>query len=144
MMIELNQIQDLVPVANQLLALASDYKVWCFRGEMGAGKTTLIKAICDQLHVNDSMSSPTFSIVNEYETDKGETIYHFDFYRIKSASEALDIGVEEYFYSGNYCFIEWPEMVEGLLPDRRVEIMINLVDGNKRIINLTTYGETRD
>jgi tRNA threonylcarbamoyladenosine biosynthesis protein TsaE len=143
-MIELSSIQDLVPVANQLLALASDHSIWCFRGEMGAGKTTIIKAICDQLHVQDTMSSPTFSIVNEYMTREKETIYHFDFYRIKSPSEALDIGIEEYFYSGNYCFIEWPELVEDLLPERRVEIMINLVEGNKRVINLTTYGETRD
>lgn len=143
-MIKLNSIQDLVPVANQLLALASDHSVWCFKGEMGAGKTTLIKALCDQLNVTDPMSSPTFSIVNEYRTTKNDTIYHFDFYRIKSQQEALDIGIEEYFYSGNYCFIEWPELIADLLPERRVEIMINLVEGNKRVINLTTYGETRD
>jgi tRNA threonylcarbamoyladenosine biosynthesis protein TsaE len=143
-MIELNSIQDLVPVANQLLALASDQPVWCFKGEMGAGKTTLIKAICDQLNVTDTMSSPTFPIVNEYQTKNKETIYHFDFYRIKSPSEALDIGIEEYFYSGNYCFIEWPELVADFLPERRVEIMINLVEGNKRVITLTIYGEKRD
>jgi tRNA threonylcarbamoyladenosine biosynthesis protein TsaE len=130
-MIELNSIQDLVPVANQLLALASDQPVWCFKGEMGAGKTTLIKAICDQLNVTDTMKNK-------------ETIYHFDFYRIKSPSEALDIGIEEYFYSGNYCFIEWPELVADFLPERRVEIMINLVEGNKRVITLTIYGEKRD
>lgn len=139
-MIELDNLQDVVPVANQLLALADDYAVWCFKGEMGAGKTTLIKAICDQLHVTDAMSSPTFSIVNEYQTREGDSIYHFDFYRIQSVDEARDIGAEEYFYSGNYCFIEWPELVEPILPDRRVEIMINLVEGNRRVINLTTYG----
>jgi tRNA threonylcarbamoyladenosine biosynthesis protein TsaE len=143
-MIELNNTQDLVPVANQLLALASDVPVWCFRGEMGAGKTTLIKAICDQLHVTDAMSSPTFSIVNEYQTIEGEPIYHFDFYRIKSQDEAREIGVEEYFYSGHYCFIEWPELVADLLPAERVEISINLVKGNSREINLTIYGEKRD
>jgi len=143
-MIELNSTQDLVPVANQLLALADDIPVWCFTGEMGAGKTTLIKAICDQLHVQDAMSSPTFSIINEYQTAEGAPIYHFDFYRIKSLDEARDIGVEEYFYSGHYCFIEWPELVADLLPAERVEISINLVEGNSREINLTIYGEKRD
>lgn len=143
-MIELNSPTDLVPVANQLLVLASDCPVWCFKGEMGVGKTTLIKAICDQLHVRDTMSSPTFSIVNEYQTTEGEPIYHFDFYRIKSLDEARDIGAEEYFFSGHYCFIEWPEFVADLLPDNRVEISINLVSGNRREINLTIYGETRD
>lgn len=140
-MIELNSIADLVPVSNQLLALASDIPVWCFRGDMGAGKTTLIKAICDQLGVKDDMSSPTFSIVNEYAGKNGESIYHFDFYRVKDNDEAREIGVDEYFYSGNYCFIEWPERVEELLPDDRVEIIINLVDTDRREIKLITHGK---
>ena len=140
-MIKLNSLTDLVPVSNQLLALASDVPVWCFNGEMGAGKTTLIKAICDQLGVTDSMSSPTFSVVNEYETKNQETIYHFDFYRIKNEQEALDIGADEYFYSDNYCFIEWPEKVGNLLPEHYVEISIKLVDANKREINLIEHGK---
>jgi len=140
-MIKLNSLTDLVPVSNQLLALASDVPVWCFYGEMGAGKTTLIKAICDQLGVTDSMSSPTFSVVNEYETKNQETIYHFDFYRIKNEQEALDIGADEYFYSDNYCFIEWPEKVGNLLPEHYVEISIKLVDANKREINLIEHGK---
>ncbi|MEQ9231716.1 MAG: tRNA (adenosine(37)-N6)-threonylcarbamoyltransferase complex ATPase subunit type 1 TsaE [Cyclobacteriaceae bacterium] len=140
-MIELNNLSDLVPVSNQLLALASDKSVWCFRGEMGAGKTTLIKAICDQLGVQDAMSSPTFSIVNEYSDKENESVYHFDFYRIKDEDEAREIGAEEYFYSGNYCFIEWPEKVAGLLPDDRVEIIINLVDSDRREIKLIEHGK---
>ncbi len=140
-MIELNTLSDLVPVSNQLLALASDSPVWCFRGEMGAGKTTLIKAICDQLGVQDAMSSPTFSIVNEYSDKENNSIYHFDFYRIKNEEEAREIGVEEYFYSGNYCFIEWPEKVEGLLPTDRVEIIINLVSSDRREIKLIEHGK---
>ena len=140
-MIQLNSLTGLVPVSNQLLALASDVPIWCFYGEMGAGKTTLIKAICDQLGVTDSMSSPTFSIVNEYETKSRETIYHFDFFRIRTQQEALDIGIDDYFYSGNYCFVEWPEKVLGLLPEHHVEISIKLVDGNRRVINLVEHGK---
>ena len=108
---------------------------------MGAGKTTLIKAICDQLGVQDAMSSPTFSIVNEYSDKENESVYHFDFYRIKDEDEAREIGAEEYFYSGNYCFIEWPEKVAGLLPDDRVEIIINLVDSDRRKIKLIEHGK---
>ena len=140
-MIQLNSLTELVPVSNQLLALASDVPVWCFYGEMGAGKTTLIKAICDQLGVTDSMSSPTFSVVNEYETKSQETIYHFDFFRIKSLQEALDIGTDDYFYSDNYCFVEWPEKIQNLLPEHHVEISIKLVDANRREINLIKHGE---
>ena len=140
-MIRLDSLSDLVPVANQLLALVSDYRVWCFRGDMGAGKTTLIKAICDQLGVTDTMSSPTFSIVNEYQTKHDETVYHFDFYRINDLDEAHEIGVYDYFYSGDYCFIEWPERVEQLLPDERVEIFINLHGDDFREINLKEHGK---
>ena len=140
-MIQLNSLSDLVPVSNQILALASDVPVWCFYGEMGVGKTTLIKAICDQLGVTDSMSSPTFSLVNEYETNNQESIYHFDFYRIGNQQEALDIGVDEYFYSENYCFIEWPNLVAGLIPDHHIEISIKLVEANRRVINLVEHGK---
>ena len=140
-MIELNSLSDLVPVSNQLLALASDCPVWCFKGEMGAGKTTLIKSICDQLGVSDSMSSPTFSIVNEYQDKSQQSVYHFDFYRIKDLDEAREIGVEEYFYSGDFCFVEWPELVEPLLPENRIEILITLVDENRREINLIEHGK---
>ena len=140
-MIQLNSLTDLVPVSNQLLALASDVPVWCFYGEMGAGKTTLVKAICDQLGATDSMSSPTFSLVNEYETASQVPIYHFDFYRIENEQEAMDIGVDEYFYSGHYCFIEWPERATNLIPDHHVEISIKLVNANRRVINLVEHGK---
>ena len=130
--------QDLGHVAQTLVSSSGDQKVWCFHGEMGAGKTTLIKAICTELGVEDDMSSPTFSIVNEYRKSDGSPIYHFDFYRIREMAEAIDIGAEEYFYSGNYCFIEWPEIVDGLLPPDRLEININLVDQLTRSISLTS------
>lgn len=140
-MIVVESLQDVVPVSNQLLALASDVPIWCFKGDLGAGKTTLIKAICDQLGVRDPMSSPTFSIVNQYQSKDDFPIYHFDFYRIKEEQEAREIGVEEYFYSGDYCFIEWPEKVQGLLPENRIEIMISLVENNRREINLIEHGK---
>ena len=106
-------------------------KVVAFYGEMGAGKTTFIKAVCRQMGVKDNTASPTFSLINEYRTSTGEKIYHFDFYRIKNEAEALDIGVEEYFYSGNYCFIEWPEKIESLLPENCLKVKIS-VKGEKR------------
>lgn len=127
---------DLSAVAKTLLDKAKEKTVWCFYGEMGAGKTTLIKEICIQLGVLDAMSSPTFSIVNEYLDDMGESIYHFDFYRLKEESEALDIGIEDYFYSESYCFIEWPEKIPSLIPEGHLKININLVDEKTRSIIL--------
>lgn len=107
---------------------------------MGAGKTTLIKELCSHLGVSEGMSSPTFSIVNEYLGGRGEPVYHFDFYRINDVSEALDIGAEDYFFSGNYCFIEWPDRVVELLPNDFVEININLVDEIRRMLSITLHG----
>ena len=104
-------------------------------GPMGAGKTTFIKYLCEQLGVKDSTSSPTFSIVNEYDSDNG-LIYHFDFYRIKDEQEAFDFGYEEYFYSGAYCFIEWPEKIPNLLPEEAKEIQISIVDPDTRKISI--------
>ncbi len=92
-------------------------RVYLFDGEMGAGKTTFIKALCNAMGTDEVVNSPTFSIVNEYQTAQGETIYHFDFYRVNSAEEAQNFGCEEYFYSGNFCFVEWPDIVSPLLPD---------------------------
>ena len=114
---ELNNITlDSLPnAAQQIIATAQDYKLWAFYGEMGAGKTTLIKAICKELGVSEAISSPTFSLVNEYKGADNNIIYHFDFYRIKSLEEVYDIGYEDYFYSGNLCLIEWPEKVEELI-----------------------------
>lgn len=115
---------DLSAVAKAFIKVAGHLKIWMLYGEMGSGKTTFIKALCRQLGVSDVMSSPTFSIVNEYLTSHNTKIFHFDFYRIKNESEAYDIGTEEYFYSGNYCFVEWPEKIPSLIPAERVEVSI--------------------
>ena len=108
-----------------------DDRFFAFFGKMGVGKTTLIKEICAELGVNDNVCSPTFAIVNEYTDGAGEPVYHFDFYRMKSVAEAYDIGYEEYFYSGFYCFTEWTEKVEELLPERYVRVDIGEEDGNR-------------
>jgi tRNA threonylcarbamoyladenosine biosynthesis protein TsaE len=133
--IEYQELAQLPSVAQQVISFAGDLKIWAFEGEMGAGKTTLIKAICDILEVEDNVSSPTFSIVNEYWSAKEKSIYHFDFYRLKDESEALDIGIEEYFDSGNYCFLEWPSKIENLLPKPLLKIQIT-IEGNQRVIHL--------
>lgn len=123
---------ELQEVARKLISNFGHIKVWCFDAEMGSGKTTLSKKICEELGVEDEMSSPTFSIVNEYQTAKGEDIYHFDFYRVKDLEEAIDIGVEDYLFSGNLCLLEWPEIIEPLLPDEYLQISIKLVGDNTR------------
>ncbi len=121
--------KELPSVAGTLLKTFKDNTVFLFFGDMGAGKTTFIKAIISRLNVNDIISSPTFSIVNEYFSEKlQQPVYHFDFYRIKNEEEALNIGLEEYLYSGNLCFIEWPEKIENLLPENYVEIRIEKTD----------------
>lgn len=116
--------EELPGVAGELINMFSDERVYVFYGKMGAGKTTFIKAICQYLGVEDVVSSPTFALINEYVTSAGEQVYHFDFYRIKNAYEALDIGFEEYLYSGAYCLVEWPEKVDGLLPGKHVAVRI--------------------
>jgi tRNA threonylcarbamoyladenosine biosynthesis protein TsaE len=126
-------------VAKQILFFAEEYKVWIFEGEMGAGKTTIIKAVCKELKVQDTVQSPTYTLVNEYRTEKNEVCYHFDFYRIKNESEAMDIGFEEYLDSGFYCFIEWPSKIPTLLPAKYLKISINFVDQNRRIIHLSKH-----
>ena len=116
--------QNKLPIAaSSLLKFAENEKIFLLRGEMGAGKTTLIKSLCLQMGMIDNVSSPTYSIVNEYVFPKGK-IYHFDFFRIKNEVEAFDIGFEEYLMSGEYCFIEWPEMISGLWPAHFIEIKI--------------------
>jgi tRNA threonylcarbamoyladenosine biosynthesis protein TsaE len=124
---------ELDAVADQLLQAGRTQAVWTFYGDMGAGKTTLIKAICRRLGVVNVVQSPTFSIVNEYTTAEGEPVYHFDCYRLRSEAEAMDIGIEEYFDSGERCFIEWPQLIAGLLPPDAWPIRIH-TDGSKRII----------
>ena len=117
-----NNLQELDEIGNQLLENFGNQKKIVFFGEMGVGKTTLIKSICKALNVQDIVTSPTFSVVNEYQTDIGGAIFHFDFFRIKNKEELLDFGFEEYIYSDNYCLIEWPEKAEGLLDDNFAEI----------------------
>ncbi len=117
--------QQLDEAARLLQEAAGDLRVWVFRGEMGVGKTTLIKMIAKQVGVKETVQSPTFSIVNEYSATERK-VFHFDFYRIKKEEEAVDIGVEEYFYSDNFCFIEWPEKISSLLPDSFFEIAISV------------------
>jgi tRNA threonylcarbamoyladenosine biosynthesis protein TsaE len=120
-----NGVEALSEVSEYLMSLRSEADVVAFYGSMGAGKTTLIKNLCHRMGVTDEVNSPTFAIVNEYVTEEGEPVYHFDFYRIKKMEEAYDIGYENYFYSGYLCLIEWPELIEPLLPDTylRVDIM---------------------
>jgi len=128
-------IEDIDAAAEEIISQSGGAKVFLFHGEMGAGKTTLIKAICKVLGSDENISSPTFSIVNEYLIPKGK-IYHFDFYRLKNQAEAMDMGCEEYFYSGEYCFIEWPEKIPDLLPDQYVDIMIGIISDNSREIHI--------
>lgn len=120
-------------IASQILTEASPQKIFLFYGEMGAGKTTLIKAMSQALGIEGQASSPTFAIVNEY-AGKAGPVFHFDFYRLKNQTEALDMGYEEYFYSGNYCFIEWPERIPDLLPPNYAEIHISAnADGSRQV-----------
>ena len=132
MNIEVNSLAELPVVAQQLSDFAGNQKVFIFEGEMGAGKTTFIKIFCKQLGIDDVVSSPTYSIVNEYESPKGP-VYHFDFYRIKDIQEAYDLGYEEYFYGGGICLIEWPERVEELLPENYIKIEISVLNENQRL-----------
>jgi tRNA threonylcarbamoyladenosine biosynthesis protein TsaE len=127
---------ELERAAQLLLEEFKNKRLFIFSGELGSGKTTFIKYICKVLGVNAGISSPTFSLVNEYELPDGSVAYHFDFYRIKDIQEAYDIGYEEYFYSGNYCFIEWPEKIQGLVPKDAVEIKIEVKDNGEREIRI--------
>jgi len=121
-------------MAHLLIQEAGDQKVWIFRGEMGAGKTTLIKSLAKAFQVADSVSSPTFGIVIEYQTQAKGLIYHFDFYRLDDPMEALDIGIEEYFYSGNYCWLEWAEKITPFLPEQFFHIELALASETGRIL----------
>jgi tRNA threonylcarbamoyladenosine biosynthesis protein TsaE len=129
-----SQLSELDAIAAQLLKAHADSKVFAVYGAMGAGKTTFIKSICLQLNVLETAISPSFGIINEYQTVGGNPVYHMDFYRIKKMSEFLDLGCEEYLYSGSYCFIEWPEKIEDFLTTDHVPVHIQEKDG-KRFIN---------
>lgn len=132
---QITDISKLQESASLLLNYFPDERVFAFYGTMGAGKTTFIKAICHELGSTDNVTSPSFALINEYTTDSDSLIYHFDFYRIKKLEEAFDLGYEDYIYSGNYCFIEWPEMIEQLLPDGIVEVRISELENGIRQVN---------
>jgi tRNA threonylcarbamoyladenosine biosynthesis protein TsaE len=128
-------LEEINQVAKQIL-IQNPNKVILFHGEMGVGKTTLIKALAKQLGVNDATSSPTFSLVNEYQTIENQLVYHFDFYRLNTEIEALDMGVDDYLYSGNWCFIEWAEKIPNLIPESHSVITIELLPDGKRALKL--------
>lgn len=134
MEIKITSLDNIHEVARQFIAAMGDNTVFAFYGKMGAGKTTFIKAVCECLGVTDVINSPTFAIVNEYRSESGELIYHFDFYRIKKLEEVYDMGYEDYFYSGALCFIEWPELVEELLPGNTVKVTIEENEDGSRTV----------
>lgn len=133
---KIKSIENLSEAANWVLQNIEDVKIIAFYAEMGAGKTTLIKEICKQLNCVSNVTSPTFAIVNEYKTHKNNSVFHFDFYRLTSIKEIIDIGFEEYINSGNYCFIEWPELAEPLLPIDCKKIKIILNEKQNRLLTL--------
>lgn len=137
MYIEINDLSEIHQAARQFLAEIDNQNVFAFYGDMGAGKTTFIKAVCEELGVQEPVTSPTFAIINEYRDKKGKSIYHFDFYRIKKLEEVFDFGYEDYFYSGNLCFIEWPELVESLLPENVVRLSLRQTENGARILENT-------
>ncbi|HIZ33865.1 MAG TPA: tRNA (adenosine(37)-N6)-threonylcarbamoyltransferase complex ATPase subunit type 1 TsaE [Candidatus Bacteroides merdigallinarum] len=136
--IKIQSLEQIREAARQFIEAMDDHTVFAFYGKMGAGKTTFIKAVCEELGVTDMVTSPTFAIVNEYRSDTtGELIYHFDFYRIKKLEEVYDMGYEDYFYCGALCFIEWPELIEELLPGDTVKVTIEEVESGERRLVLT-------
>ena len=136
MKLTIHSIEDITPAAQEFIAAMGDNTVFAFYGKMGAGKTTFIKAVCQALGVTDVINSPTFAIVNEYLDGQDSPIYHFDFYRIKRQQEVLDIGYEDYIYSGCVCFMEWPELIEDLLPADAVRVTITQQEDGTRVIEM--------
>ena len=134
MNITISSLESIREAAREFIQHIGEHRVFAFYGEMGAGKTTFIKAICEELGVEDVITSPTFAIVNEYTSNDGP-IYHFDFYRIKKLEEVYDMGFEDYFYSGALCFIEWPELIEEVLPEDAVKVNITENADGSRTIN---------
>ena len=135
MNITISSLESIREAAREFIEHIGEHRVFAFYGEMGAGKTTFIKAICEELGVEDVITSPTFAIVNEYSLADGDCIYHFDFYRIKKLEEVYDMGFEDYFYSGALCFIEWPELIEEVLPEDAVKVNITENADGSRTIN---------
>lgn len=134
MKIKIDSLDNIHVTAKKFIANMGTGKVFAFYGKMGAGKTTFIKAICEELGVNDVITSPTFAIVNEYTADNETPIYHFDFYRIKKLEEVYDMGYEDYFYSGNLCLLEWPELIEDILPEDVTKVTITEQEDGTRLV----------
>ena len=135
MKITINSINDIDQAAREFKAALGDHRVIAFHGEMGAGKTTFIKALCAEFGVTDNVASPTFAIINEYLANDGSTIYHFDLYRMETIADLQNIGVEDYFYSGNLCLVEWPELAEPLFPSNVLDVTITVLPDKKRVIS---------
>ncbi|MGP1547825.1 MAG: tRNA (adenosine(37)-N6)-threonylcarbamoyltransferase complex ATPase subunit type 1 TsaE [Prevotella sp.] len=136
MEIKIQSLEEISSAARQFVESIGERRIFAFYGSMGAGKTTFIKAICEELGVEDVITSPTFAIVNEYTTGTGKPLYHFDFYRIKKLDEFYDMGGEDYFGSGNLCFIEWPELIEDVLSEEAVIVNIKEVDDGSRLVTV--------
>ena len=135
MIIKIKNLNDIESAAKEFLATVGDKRHFAFYGPMGAGKTTFIKAVCEQLGTTDTVSSPSFAIINEYNSAAGR-IFHFDFYRIKNLEEAYNLGYEDYFFGSDYCFVEWPEKVEELMPEHFTIVKITVDDSDQRIIEI--------
>ena len=135
MNIKIQDIDHIREAAREFISHIGQARVFAFYGKMGAGKTTFVKAVCEELGVEDVITSPTFAIINEYGLPDGDSLYHFDFYRIKKLEEVYDMGYEDYFYSGSLCFIEWPELIEDVLPDDAVRVSIEeQADGSRQVV----------
>ena len=129
--------RHLIAAAKQLLEQSGKNKIFAFYGSMGAGKTTIIKAICELLGAIDIISSPTFTLVNEYKTSSGESLYHIDFYRIRKQEEVYDFGLEEYLTGDMYCFMEWPDLIEEILPEETIKVRISVDENEQRILSIS-------
>jgi tRNA threonylcarbamoyladenosine biosynthesis protein TsaE len=137
----IQSLETIDEVAAAFLKQYNNHRIIAFYGEMGAGKTTFIKALCKAMKVEDTVNSPSFAIINEYHTDADEVIFHFDFYRLKRLEEAYDLGYEDYVYSGNYCFIEWPSKIEELLPPLRLDVTITEETDGTRLLTIDEVKE---
>lgn len=132
----IQDLKNLPEAARSFLDKNADKRIFAFYGDLGAGKTTFIKALCNELNVVDIVSSPTFSIINEYQNETGMKIYHMDFYRVEKLEEAYDIGIEDYFTTNDYCFIEWPEKIDELLPNQTIFVKIAQSEDNSRVLEI--------
>ena len=136
MEIIIKNIENIQDAAREFIAQMGESRIFAFYGSMGAGKTTFVKALCETMGVTDTVNSPTFAIVNEYDTPSGRPIFHFDFYRIKRLAEVYDMGYEDYFYGRGVCFIEWPELIEELLPEGTVKVIIEEQPDGSRVVKI--------